>query len=156
MSKAMCNTLLRCLASAALLLAPACSSDADLAAAVNPNAPGASSSDPQPNSAPGAAAPGPPGAVPPSAADTPGMNPSPSESPATVPLPPGDEPEPNATETNFFSAGCRRDADCGNTRRCQFPPDAGDRVAAPAADAGAGADAGAPEPLTPSGRCVAR
>jgi len=64
----------------------------------------------------------------------------------------GEEAQPSATETNFFSARCQKDADCGEARRCEFPPDAGPgRVAA----ADAGPDAQASEPPPPGGRCVA-
>jgi len=77
------------------------------------------------------------------------------ESPGSVPPASSQEPEPNATETNFFTAGCRVDADCGATRRCEFfPPES---VASDAGLSDAGAPDAAPsEPLGTRGRCVAR
>jgi hypothetical protein len=70
------------------------------------------------------------------------------------------EPQPNATETNFFGAGCRSDAECGQNRRCEFPVDAqADAAPGPApedvASPDAGADAAVPETLVPRGHCVA-
>ena len=91
----------------------------------------------------------------------------PVENPPPVPAPPagdpsasGGEPQPNATETNFFGAGCRSDADCGANRRCEFPvATEADAAPSPAPeDAGspdAGADAAVPETLVPRGHCVA-
>jgi len=93
--------------------------------------------------------------------------PVPAENPAPVQAPPagdpsasGGEPQPNATETNFFGAGCRSDADCGESRRCEFPVETeADAAPSPAPeDAGspdAGADAAVPETLVPRGHCVA-
>jgi len=104
------------------------------------------------------------------------------QSPGTVPPASSEEPQPNATETNFFAAGCRVDADCGATRRCEFFPAEGVADAGPSDAGGASdtrpvapppavpADAGPPdagvptgeapdapsEPLGPRGRCVAR
>lgn len=80
--------------------------------------------------------------------------------PAEVPSASGGEPQPSATETNFFGAGCRNDADCGENRRCEFPVEA-DAGAAPSpgtegeASPDAGSDAAAPEALVPRGHCVA-
>jgi len=63
-------------------------------------------------------------------------NGAPGESPGSV-LPPDSEvPQPNATETNFFTAGCRVDADCGATRRCEFAPPASSALDGGLADAG--------------------
>lgn len=64
----------------------------------------------------------------------------------------GEQAQPSATETNFFTARCLKDSDCGETRRCEFPADAGsERAAAP----DAGADAAPQEEPVPAGRCVA-
>lgn len=93
--------------------------------------------------------------------------PSPPETPPPVQAPPeqapsasSGEPQPGATETNFFGAGCRSDADCGANRRCEFPVDSeADAATSPALEAGgldAGADAAVPETLVPRGHCVAR
>jgi hypothetical protein len=79
--------------------------------------------------------------------------------PAQEPSASGGEPQPNATETNFFGAGCRSDADCGANRRCEFPADAEADAApnpAPEVSPDAGADAAVPETLVPRGHCVAR
>ena len=96
------------------------------------------------------------GAPPPAAAE----NTPPLQTPPADPSPSGGEPQPNATETNFFGAGCLSDADCGENRRCEFPVAAEtDAAPSPAAkDAGsadAGADAAAPPPFVPRGHCVA-
>jgi hypothetical protein len=89
----------------------------------------------------------------------PQANPPPVQAPAAEePSSPGGEPQPSATETNFFGAGCRSDADCGENRRCEFPleADAGASLAPEdAATPDAGADAAAPESLVPRGHCVA-
>lgn len=96
------------------------------------------------------------GAPPPSPAETPPVQAPPEQTPSGS----GGEPQPGATETNFFGAGCRSDADCGENRRCEFPVDSeADAATSPAPEAGgldAGADAAVPETLVPRGHCVAR
>jgi len=157
----MCNTL-RQWACAAWIVVVACSDGSGVALVVSSN-----SADP---TAPGAL---PPGAVSPDgvsaegaslggaipSAGSPQENPPPSTEPGGPLSPPptdeapasasGEESQPNATETNFFSALCRQDTDCGETRRCELPADAG-AATVPAADAGLAAAPAA------SGRCVAR
>jgi hypothetical protein len=156
-----CNTW-RCPLAALALLALACSSDPDLTTAFDPNQPGVP---PEPGAGPGnipgdVAAEVPPGG----SAAAPGSSPPPVGAPLSSPSgsspPPAPDPaagngnpNPNATETNFFSAGCRSDADCGD-RRCEFPPP--DPDAGVATEADAAADAAAAEPIAPRGRCVAR
>ena len=171
----------RTIACAAALSLAACSSDA------TPYVPDPSTEQ-QPASPSGPNTPGP--SVLSSGGDTLGASEAPAsgapgQSPGSVPPAGSPEPEPNATETNFFTAGCRVDADCGAARRCEFfppesaasdagPPDTGadggqsnTRPVAPPAlpsDAGLLPDAGVPgapdaapsEPLGPRGRCVAR
>jgi len=156
----MCNTLRR-LACAAWIAVAACSDGSDLSLVANPNAaleppaPGAT----LPGVSPGGESSG----VTPSAGSaggTPPENAGPSVEPGGPLQPPaadeapaaasGEEPQPSATETNFFAAGCRKDADCGEARRCELPLDAG---APPEADAGS--DAAPPEALVPIGHCVA-
>jgi hypothetical protein len=161
----MCNTLRR-LVCAAWIAVAACSDGSDLSVVENPNAareppaPGATlpggspgaeaaggvtpsdgspSGAPQESAGPGAQSGGPP------------QPPTGGEAPAPAS---GEEPQPNATETNFFGAGCRKDADCGDTRRCELPADAGSLPLAPP-EADAGPDAAPPELLVPIGHCVA-
>jgi hypothetical protein len=133
----------RCLAGAALLAAAACSDGVGVSSAVNENSPGG------PPRAPAGAPP----------SDVPFL----ADAPGSAPPAPGDsesqEPEPNATETNFIVPICWQDSDCpGGT--CQlYVPDGGARAAAPPAgeDAGAsanGSDSGVLGP--PRGRCVRR
>ncbi|HEU4577699.1 MAG TPA: hypothetical protein VFS67_05565 [Polyangiaceae bacterium] len=85
-------------------------------------------------------------------------NPPPAQPPGD-PSASGAEPQPTATETNFFGAGCLSDADCGEQRRCEFPvsEDTGAAPSPVGADAGssdAGADAAVPPPFVPRGHCV--
>lgn len=88
-------------------------------------------------------------------------NPPPVQAPPEPPSASGEEPQPGATETNFFGAGCRSDADCGENRRCEFPVDSeADAATSPAPEGAsspdAGADAAVPETLVPRGHCVSR
>lgn len=130
--------LARCLASVALVAAAGCTGGADVSPEVN-----------APGGAPLTPAPGAP------RSDLPFLG----ESPGAVPPAPGgqevQEPEPNATETNFITLICWQDSDCpGGT--CQaYASDAGARAAALPQDAGtpdSGPDVGALGP--PRGRCV--
>lgn len=119
---------------------------------------------PMPGSPPGDSTPGAVSPPSPQAGGAGAPPPLPQENPPPVQGPPaasGGEPQPSATETNFFGAGCRSDADCGENRRCEFPVDSEvDAAASPApGSAGspdAGADAAVPETLVPRGHCVAR
>ena len=176
----MCNTLRQLIGAGsgfvALLVAVACSDGGDGGLAPNQNGasdpslampelskPASSAaplSSPSLPPQPGAGSPQAPssaGAVPASPSDSaPGGSSSPpEETPGAVPAASGGEPQPSATETNFFGAGCRKDADCGETRRCEFPDPAARPAPTAESDAGAGdsADA-APLPVS-VGHCVA-
>ncbi|MEO8185232.1 MAG: hypothetical protein ABI895_41020 [Deltaproteobacteria bacterium] len=158
--KAMCNTL-RQWACAAWIVVAACSGGSDVAHLVNqnaadPTAPGGLSADgvsPE-GVSPGGESPGgeSPGGVAPSAGSPSAEPGGPVQPPASNDVPASaasEEPQPNATETNFFTARCQRDADCGEARRCELPADAG------SVGADAGSDAAAPDVPAPGGRCVA-
>jgi hypothetical protein len=157
---------------AALIGAAACSDGTDAVSLANQNAgsdPPLSGMSPAAPAGPGSPGTGSPGtgatdvpggsgALPASSGSNaasgspPAPGPAQGETPASVPSPSEGEPEPNATETNFFGAGCRKDADCGANRRCELP----DPGAAPPAEPDAGAEsADASPPLVPVGRCVA-
>jgi hypothetical protein len=169
---------IRCVVSVGLLSLAACSSDATLYVEQRPDSP-------QQGTPSGTDTPGSPSVL--GAGGDPGspLGGAPGDSPVPVLPSPSQEPEPNATETNFFAAGCRVDEDCGATRRCEFPPpesvaldagraDAGsdgglfdtrpvgpppvppDAGPPPGTDAGAAPDAAPDGPPTPRGRCVAR
>jgi hypothetical protein len=158
----MCNTLRR-LACAAWIAAAACSDGSDLSSVVNQNAaqepaPGAlspeglapdgvSSSGVTPSAGSPASAPQAP-AGPSGEPGGPVQPPAPNGAPAAAS---GEEAEPSATETNFFSARCQQDGDCGQTRRCELPADAGSARAA----VDAGSDAAPPDAPPAGGRCVA-
>lgn len=166
------------LAASGLGSAVACSDGTDLTYQVSGNGadpsatPGAGVPTGNPNpSSPDPSSPVPPGDSTSGQVSTPspqasGAPPSPQENPPPVQAPPeetpsssGGEPQPGATETNFFGAGCRSDADCGENRRCEFPVDSeADAAPSPApegaASSDAGADAAVPETLVPRGHCV--
>jgi hypothetical protein len=69
----------------------------------------------------------------------------------------GENPDPQATETNFFSIGCDEDSDCSADRRCKLPSaDAAVPKLVRVFDAGAARDAGADAETYPPGLCVLR
>ena len=141
--------------------APAASGDGVLTGGPVPGGP-VPASDGLGGSEPGEASPPSPqgsgtGAPPPPAQES---SPPVQAPPEQAPSASGEEPQPGATETNFFGAGCRSDADCGENRRCEFPVDSeADAAPSPvpegAGSSDAGADAAVPETLVPRGHCVA-
>jgi hypothetical protein len=146
-----------------LCSAIACSDGGGVASQVNGNSAAADPPVDMGNPVPGGVFAGPAageGAAPaPQASGTGSPPPGAPEDPLpTDPSASGGEPQPSATETNFFGAGCLSDADCGENRRCEFPVEADAAPSPVADDAGrpdAGADAAVPPPFVPRGHCVA-
>ena len=165
--------IVRATIAAALLVAAACSDGSDVGSVVNQTAgsdpllsgvsPGAPSAPDSPaagaaevsGAADAISANNQPSAPPGGSSQPP--SPAQGEMPASVPSSSGGEPKPSATETNFLTAGCRKDADCGESRRCELPDAGGSRAAPPAEpDAGVRSEGGdASPPVAPVGRCLA-
>lgn len=86
------------------------------------------------------------------------LSPGPDTVPPVTPYG-GEDPDPAATETNFFSIGCDEDSDCSVDRRCKLPSaDASVPKLQIARDAGVPSDAGlgADAESYPPGLCVLR
>lgn len=124
----------RCIASLALLAAAACANGPDESFEAPENVPG-----PAPEMPSGV----------PFSADGEGATPlsAPGESE-------GQEPEPNATETNFIVFVCWDDSDCPGSVCQLYAPDAGVQAPAPAEDAGTAREESAVDRSgPPRGRC---